>query len=279
MNMSLNKKRLFLTYGAAGGAVGSLLAELLPLAHKSSSKMELAVGTAIWSAVLAASITVGLFAAGEKHLRRPFSGGVYYRAIVSGLLAGGFAGFVAQAVYGQFSTPSLFRDLVIRSCCWGLMGGILGARLSSTVPNLGFGRGCLAGGLGGLIGGFCFLITCEILPEAMGRFVGVGILGGALGLAVVWVEEAFRMASLEVIWGPGEKTEVTLGSSPVYVGGGDDTVYVRGLQRRALSIVLEEGRILCTNHTNGTENQLKDGSRIRVGSVELAVHAIASVKS
>lgn len=87
---------------------------------------------------------------------------------------------------------------------------------------------------------------------------------------------AYFKLSVAEVWGPphGEATEVTIGASPVYLGGGSvDHVFVRGLPARALSVVLAGGRILCTNHTNGIENQLKDGSRIRAGVVELVVHA------
>jgi hypothetical protein len=269
--MKHRKKWLFFASGASGGAAGGLLAELLPV--QGQGTLDLAIKIALWSAAASGCITAGLFAAGEKHLRRPFSAAVYRRAFFVGGLAGAIAGFAAQSVYAFFQPAPLLADVLIRSLCWGLMGAILGARLSAAVPNLGFGRGVLAGGLGGFLGGLSFVASCLLLPELLGRLVGLAILGGALGLAVVAIEEAFRSASLEVIWGPGEATEVTIGASPVYLGGGDDHVFVRGLPRRALSVVLADGKILCMNHTNGTENQLKDGSRIRAGVVELVVHA------
>ena len=270
--MKHRKKWLFFACAAAGGAAGALLAELVP--NQGQGTLEVAVKVALWSAVASACITAGLFAAGERHLRRPFCAAVYRRALLVGALAGVIAGFAAQSVYAYFQPGSLWVDVFIRSFCWGVMGAILGARLSAAVPNLGLGRGVLAGGLGGVLGGLSFLVACLLLPELLGRVVGLAILGGALGLAVVAIEEAFRSASLEVIWGPGEATEVTIGASPVYLGGGSvDHVFVRGLPARALSVVLAGGRILCTNHTNGIENQLKDGSRIRAGVVELVVHA------
>lgn len=274
--MKHNKRLLFLVCGFLGGSCGALVAELVPVFGHDFLGMALRV--AIWSGVTASLMTAGLFAAGEVYHSKPFASSIYGKGLVTGLLAGGMAGFVAQSVYSYSDHSNFFGGVVGRSLCWGLMGAILGWRLSAVIPNLGSGRGVLAGALGGFFGGVSFLLICLLLPELLGRVTGLGILGAALGLAVVAIEEAFRSASLEIIWAPKEITSVTLGSSPVYLGGGDDHIYVKGLPQHALSVVLKNGQIQCANHTSGSHNFLKDGSRIKVGKIEVVVRAKNTTK-
>lgn len=269
--MKNNKRLLFLVCGFLGGSCGALFAEMVP--EFGGNLPRLALHVAVWSGVTASIMTAGLFAAGEVYNRKPFSFPVYRKGLVTGLLAGGLAGFVAQSVYSFSDHSDLFGGVVVRSLCWGLMGAILGWRLSSVIPNLGIGRGVLAGALGGFFGGVSFLLICLLLPELLGRVTGLGILGAALGLAVVAIEEAFRSACLEIIWAPKEVTTVTLGPKPVYLGGGDDHIFVSGLPQHALSVVLKDGQIDCANHTNGTHSVLKEGSRIKIGKIEIVVRA------
>jgi Ca-activated chloride channel family protein len=269
--MKHNKRLLFLVCGFLGGSCGALFAVLAPVFGEDF--LGLALHVAVWSGMAASFMTGGLFAAGEVYHRKPFCFAVYHKGLVTGLLAGGLAGFVAQSVYSFSDHSNFFGAVVVRSLCWGLMGAILGWRLSSVIPNLGTGRGVLAGALGGFFGGVSFLLMCLLLPELMGRVIGLGILGAALGLAVVAIEEAFRSAFLEIIWAPKEVTTVTLGSKPVYLGGGDDHIFVKGLPQHALSVVLKDGQIHCTNHTNSSQSVLKEGSRIKVGKIEVVVRA------
>ena len=266
-----NKQLLFALMGLAGGALGALVAEIAP---DSPSSMAVSVfQVAVWSALAASFITTGLFLAGEFYNRRPVAFPILRKGLLTGLIAGGIAGGIAQAVYSVQSDPSAFKDLVLRPLCWGLMGAILGWRLSVVVPNLGTRRGVAAGGIGGVVGGIGFLIVCSILPEAFGRMVGFGILGAILGLAIVTVEALFRDASLEIIWAPKETTSITLGPKPIYIGGGDDHVHVAGLPQHAAGVVHEQGKIQYIDFSTSKRTDLKDGSRIKVGRIEVVVHA------
>jgi len=176
-------------------------------------------------------------------------------------------------VYSVQSEPTLFKELILRSMCWGLMGAILGWRLSAVVPNLGISRGVVGGGFGGGVGGIGFLITCSFFQETFGRMVGLGILGAALGLAITVAEVLFRQVSLEIRWAPNETTSVTLGTKPVYIGGGDDHAYVAGLPQHAASVVLEQGKIQYIDSATGKRTDLKDGSKIKIGKIDLVVRA------
>jgi Ca-activated chloride channel family protein len=268
-SMKNNKRLLFTTCGFGGGMLGALLAELIPnFGHGLVSHVGY---TSLWSAISAALITVALFAAGEIYNRKPFSLSIYRKGIFSGTIAGAIAGFVAQAVYSFQGEPNFFNQVIFRAFCWAIMGALLGWKLSTVVPNLGSTRGIIAGAIGGFVGGIGFLIASSIFVEILGRMCGLGVLGAALGLAVVAIEEMLRAARLDVIWAPNEVTSITLGSRPVYIGGGDDHVFIYGLPQHALGVVLENGKIQCIDSSSGKRSDLKEGSRIKIGKIEVIV--------
>ncbi len=275
--MKNNKRLLFGVCGFAGGFIGALVAEMVP--DFAQSLVGLVLRTSIWSATSAALITVGLFAAGEIYNRKPFSLGIYRKGLVAGLIAGAIAGFVAQSVFSFADEPNFFNQVIFRSICWGIMGSLLGWRLSTVVPNLGTSRGVIAGGIGGFLGGIGFLIASSFLAEVPGRMFGLGLLGASLGIAVVAIEELFRLARLDVIWAPGEVTSITLGEKPVHIGGGDDHVYIHGLPQHALAVVFEGGKVQCIDAASGKRSDLKEGSKIQIGKVEVVVRTKNEGKS
>ena len=270
--MRNNKYLLFLLMGLAGGAAGSLCAELVDL--KRATFARLIFDTALWSAIFTAVLTVGLFWAGEIYRRRPnFPVNLVRKAVVSGALAGALAGAIAQFIYSIPMDSEVMREFAFKPACWGLMGGLLGWRLSKAIPNLGLARGVAGGLLGGSFGGLGFILSTMYLPELLGRMLGVGILGAALGLAIVTIEAIFRQASLEIIWAPKESTSVTLGTIPVYIGGGDDHIYIAGLPQHAAGVILENGAIHYIDSATGKRTPLKNGSQIKIGKVTLVVRA------
>lgn len=268
-----NKKLLFGGMGFIGGAIGALVAELASPGGIVGSAIWLVGGVAIWGAVFATGILLGLTWALEIYAGRNRPSGKKLRGVVlSGLLAGAIAGGIAQAVFMAHQFTGIGR-FFFQSGCWGLAGAILGWRLSRSIPNLGGGRAALAGLIGGWIGGMGFLIVAGLFAEVVGRAIGIGILGAALGLAMVIVEEMCREASLEVIWAPKETTVLSLGMRPISIGGGDDHVYIRGLPQRSATLQLKEGKIQYTDTATGKKTEFRDGSRIKIGKIEMVVHA------
>ncbi|MEI6398006.1 MAG: hypothetical protein WCO71_04465 [Pseudomonadota bacterium] len=267
-----NKPILFATLGLFGGVCGVALGEFIP--EFGGSLFRNIAHVAIWSAFCGGGIAVALFTASEIYHRRR---GFYSKQILGYLRAGAYggaiAGAVAQAIYGtQMLSPDA-QNLVLRPLCWGLMGAILGWRLASTIPNLTPARAVGAGGIGGTLGGVAFLAAGALLPAAFGRMAGIGALGAALGIAIVVVDSIFREATLEIIWAPKEVTTVGLGGNMVTIGGGDDHIYVAGLSRKAAGVVIEQGKIQYVDTASGQRTDLRDGSRLKIGSIEIVVHA------
>ncbi len=267
-----NRIIVFAAVPFAGAALGSLLAEALPTALARSGFLLTLLHVALWSAIISAPLTLALFWADLIYRRgRLLNREIIKPALLTGALAGAISGAVAQAVYSIDIGSGLLKHVLIRSLCWGIMGAILGWRLSTRVPNLGSLRGTLAGLAGGILGGLGFVLFVSTLPEFLGRMVGVGILGAALGLAIITVEQLFRTATLNVLWGPRETTTLSLGSTPVTIGGGDDHVWLQGLPPKAFLVWTEQGRVLCKDQQTGRQNALKDGSIFTVARVQFQI--------
>ena len=82
-----------------------------------------------------------------------------------------------------------------------------------------------------------------------------------------------REAYLEVIWATKEVTYVTLVTTPVFIGGGDDHVRVVGLPRMPASVVLNQGKIHYTDKATGKRIELKDGGKLQIGSIAIVIKA------
>lgn len=271
--MRNNKHLLYSGMGFAGGACGALLGELIPDSF-GASVIGAVLHTSLWSAAFTALLALGLFSAGEIYNRRQWiSAGILRKAIPAGAIAGAIAGGVAQAVYTIHLDSAIIRELIFKPACWGLMGGCLGWRLSSSIPNLGLGRGIFGGSIGGGVGGLAFVATSIFIPEMLGRMIGVGLLGASLGLAIITIEALFREAFLEVIWAPKEVTYVTLGSTPIFIGGGDDSIRVVGLPQNAASVILNQGKIQYTDKITGKRVELKDGNKLQIGKINIVIRA------
>lgn len=270
-----NKLAVYLIGGGFGGLTGALLAEPVILSNPSyyTGLLEVILYTALWFGVITSVLAAVLVIAAEWYQRRQLRPLRVVNALLFGALAGAIAGAVAEAIFQQKIGSPEFHNYVLRTFCWGLAGSLVGALLSRTVPNLGLRRGSAAGFIGGAVGGICFILVSHVLPETLGRLVGISALGVALGLAMYVVEHLFHEALLEVIWAPNETTRVTLGAQPVTIGGGEDHIFVRGLPEHVAAVVFENGQIEHIETSTGKRTPLKDGSRLQIGPLSLVVHA------
>lgn len=276
-NFRSNKRALYAVAGLAGGALGALFAEVaLNPGAESSSRMGDVVAIALWSAAFACILGTALFLAGEWHQRRELKPERVAKVLAISAAAGFLSGAGAQYLYGMDITSWELKNFGLRIVAWAVMGALLGVMLSQSVPNLGLMRGFGAGAVGGALGCMGFLLTVQYLPGAAGRVVGIALLGLALGLAMYYVENMFSEASVEVEWAPYETSRVGLGPTPVFIGGGgEEHIFKKGLPPQVSSLVLQNGLIEHVETANGKRTPLQDGSRLRIGGLNLVVHAVS----
>ncbi len=277
-NLRLRKRELYAIAGLAGGTIGALVGEAVLIVDVNrSTRIAGVIGTGLWSAAFASILGSVLFLASEWHQRRELKPERWARVFSVSAVAGFLSGSGAQYLYSMDFGSFELRNYGLRILAWAIMGGLLGAMLSRSVPNLALSRGAGAGALGGAVGCMGFLLTLTVLPGFAGRIVGIALLGLALGLAMYFVENMFREASIEVEWAPNETTRVGLGAQPVVIGGGgEEHIFKKGLPPCVSSIVLKDGLIEHVETSNGKRTPLQDGSRLRIGGLNMVVHAVSN---
>lgn len=269
-----NRNAVFIAVPFCGGALGSVFAELAPgsLSLSLSRFWFAVIQVAVWSALISIPLALALFWSDVIYRRgKLFNWKLISLSLTTGAIVGAVSGAGAQCIYSAGPASGLIKHVVLRSLCWGIMGGLLGWALSMRVPNLGAARGALGGAVGGILGGLGFVGLITIHPHFLGRLAGVGILGASLGLAIVTVEKLFRTATLAVTWGPGESSSITLGATPVTIGGGDDHVLIRGQSPKAFQLRVEAGKVFCTIQQTGQQAELNNGSTFIVGRLQFEI--------
>lgn len=270
-----NKKVLFWLFGFVGGMLGALISEWIFVITPAKQNFFIAIlTTAIWAGLFSVMIASGLYYAIEIYSRRKVDWrGLFKKSIPAGFVSGAISGGIAQAVFNfiQDLSSNVIVQIILKSACWGILGLILGWWLSKSIPNLGTSRAISAGFIGGFFGGALFIIVSALLDLLPGHMLGVGILGAALGFCLVIVEEQSRSAFLEVHRGPDDISYFTLGKTPVFIGAGDSDIFVSTVGNRAMSIVIENGQIIATDHTKGKQKQMTDGNHITIGKIDMVI--------
>jgi hypothetical protein len=276
-----NKTLFFAGAGFLGAFLGDLVTEPFQLNQSDGKSLALILfGTATWVAFLSGGLSATLALAGSLYNRRPFMPLKSVSMATLGAIGGAISGGLIQILYSAGFMLGLkhgtAQQFFFQCFVWGLMGGTVGGILGGTVPNLKWWRAVGAGLVGGSIGCAGFLTISSLLPEVIGRLLGVGVMGAAIGLSIIVAERLAREASLEVIWAPNEITFINLGDRSVFIGGGrEDDVFVRGFPPRHAGIMLKQGTVEYTEATSGRQVNLKDGSRLQIGKLTLVVHTDA----
>ena len=188
--------------------------------------------TAAWTGLLACGAALALIAGQNRYLQKPFltaqQGAIGLGGgFLVGALAGGFGqllGFAPQLLpaAGNFAANGILAaalTLVGLLMGWALLGGLLGRGLAAFVPNLGNLPAILGGVVGGCAAAAGFLGMSSLCGDLPGRLFGAALLGFCIGAMIALVEAATRDYFLEVRYGLREIVKVTLGDTPVTVGG------------------------------------------------------------
>jgi hypothetical protein len=240
----------------------------------------LVLDTGVWTAFIGLGITIALNLAQSIYLKRTPPIAILVKTALIGVAIGIAGGAAAQILFGLTANISTPVEILSRIICWGILGWGLGFGASYFVPNYPVKRAMLAGLVGGVIGGAIFRATF-ILPEPLGRILGVTILGLFIGLAISIIEEALREAWITVVWGPKETTTISLGTKPVVFGSSREAdVYLT--QRRGQPeippvcaiVSIDGGRVILDDRTSGTRRELHNGETADLGRVSI----IANIK-
>jgi predicted membrane protein len=208
------KALTFGAWGAAGGAVGAILGEMLRLDTNKSFILLSMLEVGCWFGIIGACISIALLV-GDTHY---FKQGLQIKQAIQrvawfGLLAGFGAGAIAQGTYRLMGPTE-----VLRVICWGIAGGLLGFGIGARIPNLGRLRGTIGGVVGGLIGSCLFIFFTTLIDVSAGRLLGTTAIGFFIGIMIVILESVMRKAWLIVRWSDNEAIEIPIGLEPIVLG-------------------------------------------------------------
>ncbi len=271
-----NKKLLFACFGFFGGVIGSLIAESIEIIKidyvQNSDKLQASFSLASVSICF----LLAFFWAETIHNRKiKLTGKQIKQALVFGIIAGVVSGTIAQTLfeYASLFLPDKIMYFIGHHFIWAIFGALLGWCLVQIIPNLEKVMAVVAGAVSGVFGSFGFIIICTIISGGMpARTIGTGILGVALGLTIVLTEQLFREGSLQITWAQNEITTMNLCTRPIFIGGGDDHIFINGLPQNSASVVLKDGKVIYKDTKTAKETTLRNGSQLKMGKVEIIVH-------
>ncbi len=232
-----------------------------------------------WVALIAIGTAVGLVIGQNRHVRRRAIGTREMAVIfVGGIVAGLAAGAASQSL---FYVLSGMKEIVAigRIVSWAVLGCGIGFGIGSFVPNLNRHRATIAGTVGGVFAGFCFLTLVPAVGDTFGRLLSAAILGLATGLMVVLVEATSRAAFVTVHWSEHESSSLSLGAQPILVGNSPEAHVLLADADSPSPIMARisvvDGVVGLTDHTGATRT-LSTGEILTYGRIRIEVCGTAA---
>jgi hypothetical protein len=272
-------KSLFLARWGALGALAAFLPSEALFSGRSifgSGHGAMIMLTTVWTAILAVAMFAAFVIGQNTYLRRPAISLQEATVVIGGGAASGaLAGLLGEMFFQAAlaaGAKNLFYVETARIIAWGIFGSLLGFGMSFVIPNLGRGRGALAGLVGGAVGSLGFIVVGAMIGDLVGRLAGSTILGFTLGYAIGLVEEVARTAWLEVRRGrSGEMVKVSLGPETVCVGSNSQrcAIWAPAARPIAFRFRYAEGTIICDDMAQERTMRVDPGFEIELGDVRL----------
>ncbi|MDR2642625.1 MAG: VWA domain-containing protein [Planctomycetaceae bacterium] len=233
------------------------------------SFVELLGRTIGWTIFLSFGIALSLVAVQNHFLKKPLLPTEQLIIVFSGSIAAALAaGFIGEISHQIFDIVQL--GILGQVIGWTVLGAVLAFGMVYFIPNLNKTNALKFGAFGGFLGSLAFLLF-SIGTEIVGRLLGAFILGACIGLLVALVETIYRNIWLMVVYDLRNFVPVNLGSQNVTVGSGKgDTVFITGAEVKAGTFRVEGEKVRYTD-SNGKQQLLVPGNRVKISAVELVI--------
>lgn len=277
LKYTTKKTLIFGFAGAIGALMGDGISELFVNVETPTFLGSL-IQVTLWTGLISLGISFGLLISQNIYFKKSMFSKEVINAGIRGVLTGALAGGFAQVVFSFTSSISETVEITSRIICWGIFGLGTGWGVSLFVPNYPKKTAMIAGFLGGLIGGaaFRFTFTFTFLPIIAGRLIGVAILGLFIGLMISYIEELLREAWLTVSWSKDEKVFISLGKKPIVIGSSSEAdIYLpkeKNYPPITAIIKIENSKVVIENKINKQQTELRNGSKINLGVIEIIVN-------
>jgi hypothetical protein len=270
------KTAMFGFAGALGAGIAEIISEAVPQDVCGSSFFGVVGHVSIWAGIIGIGTAIALQMAQNGYLKKSIFSKSMLKTAFLGLIIGGFVGGLAQVAFAFTQGISITAEIISRILCWGIFGLGIGWSVSYFIPNFPKKRAVLAGLIGGIVGGGIFRFSFEIMPDTFGRIIGVAILGFFIGLVISYMEEVLREAWLTVVWAKNETVSVALGVKEIILGSSPKAdIYLpadKNYPKITAIIELKNNRVFIENKIDNKRTELRNGSRITMGAVEIIVN-------
>lgn len=262
-------------WGAIGAFIPEFVSEFI-MNHDNSSSgfFSSFFSVSFWIGLIAIGVSISLLLKLYKSTNKKIVINkeflfVILKQIGIGALIGGIAQiiyFIIQGFSGEFG----------RIICWGIAGSGLGISISKIIPNYPLNKGKYAGFIGGILGGLFFSLVSSSGIPMFGRLIGTAIIGFFIGLLISVFEQLYREAWITLKWAENEFTNISLGNKPIYIGSGAKSDIYLPVEKNYPSttaiISFSNGKVKIDDKLSGKTTELKNGSKINLGFVELIIN-------
>lgn len=247
------------------------VAIVAPKPETTGAPWPMALAAGGWTAFVAIGLSLFLAIGQNHYLGRTLLGAKQATLLIPGsAVAGGVAGAIGQASASWVAGAATVGHFA----GWLLLGALLGRGVAFFIPNLKGPLATAAGSVGGLFGAVALLAGTHGMGEIVGRGLGAGTLGLAIGAMVAWIELTCRSVWLECRYSSGEMFSVNLGPTPVRVGSDSRvcTVYAQGARALAAQYKINgAGRVVLLDYSSEREMPVVPGEERKFGAVTIAV--------
>lgn len=269
------KTIIFGVAGALGALIGNVTTEFF-LKFNNNSFLSNLMHVMLWTATISLGIAISLLIAQNIYFKKTILSKSLLKGGFRGVFTGAIAGGIAQIIFAYTSQISELIEIISRIACWGIFGLGTGWGVSVFVPNFSKKTAMLAGFIGGVIGGAAFRFSFILIPEIASRLFGVAILGFFIGLTISYIEELLREAWLSVEYSKDETILIALGAKPIVFGSSSEAdIYLpKEKNYPPITAIVEvvNSKIIIENKINGTRTELRNGSKIGLGTINVIVN-------
>jgi hypothetical protein len=272
--------------GLVGGIVGFALSELAR--QDSFDSVEQArMSTGIWFALAIFGMGAAIIAGNAFLDRKPPVPENIVIAIVSLLIGGFVAGYLAQVVFAAMTEDG---DSVrpARAIGWLIAGALGGLAVGASFRSLKrIQNGLLGGAAGGLVGGLAFDSIAQTFQSgdgAVARALGIILISTLMGVLIGLIDTARTSMWLEVVSGEMRGRQFLIMETKTIVGSAR-TAAVCLLSDRSISehhlvinLVGAGANFNCTtqqpvllNGVQASQGNLSNGDVLRIGNTEVRV--------
>lgn len=286
-----NRLGLMAGAGFIGGIIGFALSEMIMSNQTYSEfdtweelKAQARNDTAIWFMLIVLGIGAAIIAANHMIDKRPVARETIIIGLVSLIVGGLVAGYLAETVYQSMLEEATSESSVrpARAIGWMIAGALGGAAVGASFKTMKrVQNGVLGGAGGGLIGGALF---DSFGSDGTARAFGVCLIGTLMGLLISTIDQARTNLWVEVVSGE-MKGRLFLLMDETTVIGSDRSLQVcllsdRSIQPRHLQLRFSNGAAefsaidsasILRNGAVAMAGRLADGDVIRVGNTDLRI--------